>query len=535
MDSQASDYEYRVTLAIQEVKLIGLRASARKHSIKVSTLRDRCAGACDIVTAHQKDQSLTVEQEEDIVSYILEREKAFQPLTKKEIHDFAEALSSVSGTVPYIGKNWVDRFLLRNPTIEMKPSRVIGAARKRCVTRESPTDYYNGLQWVCDSKSITTPHKYNIDETGVQLGETDGGVVAGTVMTASSERIQSESSTWSSILVAVSADGRRLTPCVVFTGQNLQGQWFPKAFPNWKYTTSPTGWSNADIFIKWFMKVFLPETKPEDPSQWRLLVLDQHKSHITAELMKKAWLHKVWLSWLPSHSSHITQPLDVAVFGPLKVYYRQRTRNWASYDATSPHQQQLFRQAYEWASKKALTRRTILSGFSASGIHPISVKKAIEALKPVERKRKSFEGPTTPRKRHVTSDMIWSTPQGSQDIQKQLIEAQKQGNALIRDFNCILKKAMKSIDQKNSQIQRLEEEKALLKATIAAREPTGKVTVQFDPNQAFPEAHQIITAQDEAESNILHRINENRKKPRKKKSPKTLSADQQFLNSFLKP
>ncbi|KAF6525503.1 hypothetical protein HZS61_011298 [Fusarium oxysporum f. sp. conglutinans] len=266
MDSQASDYEYRVTLAIEEVKLIGLRASARKHSIKVSILRDRCAGACDIVTARQKDQSLTVEQEEDLVSYILEREKAFQPLTKKEIHDFAEALSSVSGTVPYIGKNWVGRFLLRNPTIEMKPSRVIGTARKRCVTRESLRDYYNGLQWVCDSKSITTPHKYNIDETGVQLGETDGGVVAGTVMTASSERIQSESSTWSSILEAVSADGRRLTPCVVFTGQNLQGQWFPKAFPNWKYITSPTGWSNADIFIEWFMKVSLPETKPEDPS-----------------------------------------------------------------------------------------------------------------------------------------------------------------------------------------------------------------------------------------------------------------------------
>ncbi|SCO88909.1 related to transposase [Fusarium oxysporum] len=439
----------------------------------------------------------------DLVSYILEREKAFQPLTKKEIHDFAEALSSVSGTVPYIGKNWVNRFLLRNPNIEMKPSRVIGAARKRC--------------------------------TGVQLGETDGGIVAGTVITSSSERIQSESSTWSSILEAVSADGRRLMPCVVFTGQNLQGQWFPEAFPNWKYTTSPTGWSNADIFIEWFMKVFLPETKPEDPSQWRLLVLDQHKSHITAELMKKAWLHKVWLSWLPSHSSHITQLLDVAVFGPLKVYYRQRTRNWASYDATSPHQQQLFLQAYEWASKKALIRRNNLSGFSASGIHPISVKKAIEALKPVERKRKSFEGPITPRKRPVTSDMIWSTPQGSQDIQKQLIEAQKQGNALIRDFNCILKKAMKSIDQKNSQMQRLEEKKALLKATIAAREPTGKVTVQFDPNQAFPEAHQIITAQDEAEANVLHRINENRKKPRKRKSPKTPSADQQFLKSFLKP
>ncbi|KAM5529280.1 transposase [Fusarium oxysporum f. sp. phaseoli] len=285
-------------LAVKDQKLIGLRASARKHSIKLSTLRDRCAGAQDITTARQKDLSLTVVQEEDLVNYIIERERAFQPLTKQEIHDFAQALSAVNGDISYLGKNWVDRFISRHQTIEMKPSRVIDAARKRC--------------------------------TGVQIGETNGGTVAGTVMTSSSERIKSDNSTWSSILESISADGRRLTPTVVFTGENLQGQWFPSVFPDWKYTTSPTGWSNADIFLKWFMEVFIPETTPSDPSQWRLLVLDQHKSHITAELMKKAWLNKIWLSWLPSHSSHITQPLDVAVFGPLKRYYRQLTRFWAS-------------------------------------------------------------------------------------------------------------------------------------------------------------------------------------------------------------
>jgi hypothetical protein len=78
-----------MSLAVKDQKLIGLRASARKHSIKLSTLRDRCAGAQDITTARQKDLSLTVVQEEDLVNYIIEREKAFQPLTKQEIHDFA--------------------------------------------------------------------------------------------------------------------------------------------------------------------------------------------------------------------------------------------------------------------------------------------------------------------------------------------------------------------------------------------------------------------------------------------------------------
>ncbi|KAK2666831.1 hypothetical protein RAB80_017252 [Fusarium oxysporum f. sp. vasinfectum] len=523
-----------MSLAVKDQKLIGLRASARKHSIKLSTLRDRCAGAQDITTARQKDLSLTVVQEEDLVNYIIERERAFQPLTKQEIHDFAQALSAVNGDISYLGKNWVDRFISRHQTIEMKPSRVIDAARKRCVTKEMLREYYDGLNWVIESKNILRQHSYNVDETGVQIGETNGGTVAGTVMTSSSERIKSDNSTWSSILESISADGRRLTPTVVFTGENLQGQWFPSVFPDWKYTTSPTGWSNADIFLKWFMEVFIPETTPSDPSQWRLLVLDQHKSHITAELMKKAWLNKIWLSWLPSHSSHITQPLDVAVFGPLKRYYRQLTRFWASYEATSPHQQQLFLQAYEEASQKALTRRNIISGFSATGLFPIDIQKALQSLKPKEKKRKSFEGPTTPRKRQVVAETVWVTPQGSKDIQKQLQEAQKDGNLSIRDFNCILKKAMKSIDQKNSQIQHLEEEKAVLKASAAAKAPTGRVPVQFNPNQAFPEIEQIITARDQAEKNVLRQVEENRRKPRRKKPPKTPTVESMFFNQYPK-
>ncbi|SPJ88701.1 related to transposase [Fusarium torulosum] len=301
---------------------------------------------------------------DNLVNYIIEREKAFQPLTKRAIQDFAQALSSLNGEVNYIGKNWVDRFFPRHPSIELKPSRVIDAARKRCLTEESLLDYYTGLDWVVRSKLVGSSRMYNVDETGVQQGETDFGIVAGTTLTSISEKIKADSTTWSSIIESISADGRRLTPCVIFTGNELQGQWFPKEF----HDTSPSGWSNADIFLKWLQLVFLPETEPEDPSLWRVLVLDQHKSHVTAELMKKAWLHRVWLSWLPSHSSHVTQPLDVTAFGPLKQYYRQLTRNWGTYEATSPQQQRLFLQAYKTASQKALSRKNIRQGFKTTGI-----------------------------------------------------------------------------------------------------------------------------------------------------------------------
>jgi hypothetical protein len=122
--------------------------------------------------------------------------------------------------VPYIRKNWVDRFFMRHPTIDIKLSRVIDSIRKYYIMKESLMGSYNGLDWVYKWKKIKRKNKYNIDEIGIQLGETNSGIVAGTVLTTILERIKSDNSIWASVLESISAEGRRLTPCVVFSGEN---------------------------------------------------------------------------------------------------------------------------------------------------------------------------------------------------------------------------------------------------------------------------------------------------------------------------
>jgi 4-hydroxybenzoate polyprenyltransferase len=95
---------------------------------------------------------------------------------------------------------------------------------------------------------------------------------------------------------------------VIFTGASLQGQWFPPGFrletefPDWRYDFSPTGWSNADIALKWLKEVYLVETKPKSTSEWRLLILDEHSSHISVKFMLLAYRHKVQPLYLPAHT-----------------------------------------------------------------------------------------------------------------------------------------------------------------------------------------------------------------------------------------
>ena len=84
---------------------------------------------------------------------------------------------------------------------------------------------------------------------------------------------------WTSFLECISAMGKSLTPLIIFKGLSIQQQWFPIAledYEGWQFTATKKGWIEEPIAIYWLRKVFLPSIAPEDPSDWRLLIVDSH-------------------------------------------------------------------------------------------------------------------------------------------------------------------------------------------------------------------------------------------------------------------
>ncbi len=53
----------------------------------------------------------------------------------------------------------------------------------------------------------------------------------------------------------------------------------------------------------------------------RLLIVDGHNSHFSTEFIKFCSKKNIELFCLPPHTTHILQPLDVGLFGPLQSYY----------------------------------------------------------------------------------------------------------------------------------------------------------------------------------------------------------------------
>jgi DDE superfamily endonuclease len=72
--------------------------------------------------------------------------------------------------------------------------------------------------------------------------------------------------------------------------------------------------------LEWLTKCFEPETRAKAVGEYRLLICDGYNSHITAKWIAHYIDNNILLMILPPHSSHLTQPLDVGVFGALKKH-----------------------------------------------------------------------------------------------------------------------------------------------------------------------------------------------------------------------
>ncbi|RYP80769.1 hypothetical protein DL770_006089 [Monosporascus sp. CRB-9-2] len=242
-------------------------------------------GARSHAQGHQHQQVLSPLQEEEHVKWILDEEDGGRTPYDFEIRQMAEYINQANGGGHSFGKHWVKRFINRHPALRSKLQDSLEASRASLDLPDKIRDFQRRFKVIVRDLKIKTENIVNMDELGVQEGETKKGRVIGTVLAKRGPRKVPEATTWVTITEAITANGRRLTPVVIFTGFNLQGQWFPRCFPEWKYTTSKSGWSNAEIALEWLRKAYLPETKPSNPSDWRLLILDQHVAHITTEFM----------------------------------------------------------------------------------------------------------------------------------------------------------------------------------------------------------------------------------------------------------
>ena len=144
-----------------------------------------------------------------------------------------------------------------------------------------------------------------------------------------------------------------------------QKRWVPARHT---HTCSVTGWIDEELYSQWF-DFFLKKIPPTRPV---LLIADGHTSHTSIEVIEKARANNVHLLCLPSHTTHLLQPLDVSVFKPFKSNFNKACRELVNKNpgrvVTTNDISSLIAKAWPLS----LTPINIMSGFKKCGISPLN-------------------------------------------------------------------------------------------------------------------------------------------------------------------
>jgi DDE superfamily endonuclease len=133
--------------------------------------------------------------------------------------------------------------------------------------------------------------------------------------------------------------------------------------------------------LQWLRQVFEAETREKANGKPCLLICDGHDSHIAASWIAHCMRNNIILMVLPPHSSHLTQPLDVGVFKPLKTLMASAIEPLVS---TELHRilKAEWLSAFVEAHDGAFSIQNIQSGFCGTGIMPFNPSKVIDRVKP---------------------------------------------------------------------------------------------------------------------------------------------------------
>ena len=165
------------------------------------------------------------------------------------------------------------------------------------------------------------------------------------------------------------ASGQALPPMLIYPRKKCVPEHFKKgAVPNTLFSNSGNGWINTDLYLKWF-NFFVANIPPTRPV---LLIQDGHGSHVSIELIELARAHNIHLLCLPAHTTHVLQPLNVAVFKSFKSHFAKTCCKYMSNNPGCVITTEAIAALVGEAWPQSMTPINILSGFRKTGIHPFN-------------------------------------------------------------------------------------------------------------------------------------------------------------------
>lgn len=361
--------------AIREATAGSINAVASKYGIPYATLyRHIKKGSAEKKLGRFKPV-FSPEQEKSLLEYIKTFDEMFYGLTREDLKtvafDFAE-----KNNIPHPFKNgkagdeWLMGFKNRHPTLTLRTPEPTSIARATGFNKVQVDRFYDLLWETITKYNIDATRLYNMDETGVQsstkrppkifsiTGKRQVGFIA------SGERGQ-----LTTVICCCNAAGAFIPPFLIFGRKRMKDSLLDNAPPGTQATCTDNGWINADVFLIWLQ--FFVETVRPSADKKVLLLLDNHEAHKFVKGLDYASENNVIVLSFAPHTTHKMQPLDIAVYGPMKTFFEQSICSFQKSHCRKIQQDDMatiFAPAY----LRAATSLNAIKGFKSAGIWPFN-------------------------------------------------------------------------------------------------------------------------------------------------------------------
>lgn len=359
--------------------VITLNKASKAFNIPKSTLSNKLSNKVPWQRKMGPSTELTFDEEKKLAEWILAKAKLGFPMHPEEVYDTVEIfLKENNRESKFIdgrpGKKWLSLFLKRHPNVTKRNSEIISKARA-AVTEKAIRNWFAELdkfleeERAMDIKNDPT-RIFNTDETGVMTCPKTGLILGPKNYKNTYEIASGKEKESITVLCTFSADGNNVPPFVIYPYKRMPPAVVQNFPDSWFIGRSESGWMVSTAFFS-FIKMFyewLQQNKIKLPV---LLFLDGHKSHINQQMFDFCREKGIMLFCLYPNSTHILQPCDVGIFGPLKKSWKKVVRKYKQ-TTTAPITKQNFAPKFKEAYDDAIKTSTIKKSFKACGLCPIN-------------------------------------------------------------------------------------------------------------------------------------------------------------------
>ncbi|XP_039278770.1 uncharacterized protein LOC120350253 [Nilaparvata lugens] len=367
--------------AVEEKKM-GVNAAATAFGVPKTTLKRRLKSQNFDKGSMGKSSLLGIENEKKIVGHIKKlQSRGFTP-TRDSVRSMAYYLAenlklkhNFSHEKKQAGYDWLSSFLARNSELSIRQSEGVSLARVKGLNKIVVKEYFELLKNVIESNGLIDKpgNIFNMDETGLQLNNKPGKVVALKGSKNVTSVTSGEKGETISLLACVNGEGTFLPPFCIMKGKNLKQEFCDGLPPGAEVKMSPkSGYVNSEIFFDWLKNHFTPRK----PAGKVLLLLDGHTSHTSCiEMLEFAEENNILLMSIPPHTSHWLQPLDRAFFKSLKMNFYAACSNFIVNNPSRKITRLQFGTLLNIAWGKSANVDNGVSGFRTCGIIPLEAER----------------------------------------------------------------------------------------------------------------------------------------------------------------